>query len=226
MSRFTRTLLCLAALLVSVTAAPLSSRAASIIYSDLNSDPANVYSSGVGYTVSGSSTQIGLVISALPFTPGANYDLSQIDVALGYVSGTNSFMLSLVNDNGGRPGTTVLDSWTVSTTANLGTCCALDTVTPNGTDVLLGGVQYWLVAAPGAADSWAGWNWNTTGARGTVAQSTDGISWGLFPNTTLGAFDVLGNSVTATPEPSTAKLLGTALAAMLVLVHFGSRRSS
>jgi len=213
----------LAALLVSVAAVPLTSRAGSIIYSNLNSDPANVYNCCTGYTVSGPTSGVGSIISAMAFTPGANYDLSQIDLAMSYVSGTNSFTLELVNDNSGQPGSTVLESWTINSMPGLGTCCGLDTVTSTGV-LLQGGVQYWLEAVP-PSDLFGAWNWNNTGATGTFAQSLDnGATWNRFNNTN-GAFDVLGNVPTATPEPSAAMLLGTALASMLVLFHLGSRRS-
>ena len=224
MSRFQRALLCMSVLLVSVAAVPLTSRADSVIYSNLNSDPTHVYNGGIGYNVSGPNSGVGSIISAMTFTPGANYDLSQIDLAMGYISGTNSFTLELVNDNGNQPGTTVLESWTVNNSPTFGTCCTLDTVTSPGI-LLQAGVQYWLEAVP-ASDLYAAWNQNNTGARGTIAQSSSGVTWNVFPNNTTGAFDVLGTTPVPVPEPSAALLLGTSMGTMLVLVHLGSRRSS
>src|ERR1035441_5882827 len=70
--------------------------------------PANViissFGPGNGYDLNGglSISTIGSANSyetatAVSFTPSSTYTLSQIDLALGYVSGTNSFVVKLVN---------------------------------------------------------------------------------------------------------------------------------
>jgi hypothetical protein len=226
MSRFTRTPLCLAALLVSVVPVPLT----------------------------GDGIPPGpLTISAMAFTPGANYDLSQIDLAMTYILGTNSFTLDLVGDYGGRPGSTILESWTVSNAPPYRTCCIIDTVTSTSGLLLQSGYEYWLEAVPGSdSDTREAWNYNSIGATGLIAQSEYGDNdWFTF-NFRNGAFDVLGNTATSTaskfsviysnfnsdltnlynvsdtwtvqgplgpaPEPSAEILLATALA--LVLVFF------
>jgi hypothetical protein len=218
MSRFTFPLLCSAAFLVSVAAAPLTSRASSIVYSNLNSNPSDVYNCcNASVEI---SPPLSETLAAMSFTPGANYDLNQIDLAIQYFLGTNGFTLNLVNDHNGLPGSTVIESWAVTSLPGGGTCCILDSVTSTGV-LLEGGAQYWLEVLP-FSDSFLAWNLNNTGALGTNALSRDnGKTWSPFDYYT-GAFDVLGNPV---PEPSAAMLLGTALVAMLVLFHFGSRRS-
>jgi len=217
-SQLARTLLWVAVLLLSVAALPLTSKASSVtIYSNFNSDPSNLYGS-TGWAELGPN--IGDLSQIMAFTPSKSYDLTQIDLAMGWISGTNSFTLDLETDNAGQPSGTVLGSWTINTMPPaFPACCAVDTVTSPGI-FLQGGDQYWLVAAfPG--DTFALWMQNNIGASGNGALSYEGSIWYPSVYNPNGAFDVLGNP---TPEPSAAVLLGTALAAFLVLFHFGSRR--
>ncbi len=222
MSRPARTFLRGAVLLLSVAVLPLTSKASTLtIYSNFNSNPSNLYNSGVGWAELG-GTPLAF-ISAMAFTPAASYDLTQIDLAMVYVSGTNSFTLNLETGNGGVPSNTILQSWTVDDMPTSGSCCGVDTVTSPGIH-LTGGDPYWLVVQV-PHNTGATWNWNNTGATGTVASSLNsGSTWQSLGGT-LGAFDVLGNKA-AVPEPSVAVLLGTALAASLVFLPFGLRRAS
>jgi hypothetical protein len=47
---------------------------------------------------------------------------SQIDLALGHVSGVNAATIQVARDNGGIP-ETVLGTWSVSGRRTLGSCC-------------------------------------------------------------------------------------------------------
>jgi hypothetical protein len=190
----------------------------SIIYSNLGSG-GTVYNETIGYSVS------AFVTSAMAFTPSANYDLAQIDLALGNSEGTNSAIVTILTDSSDAPGT-VLDTWNLtglpafSTTSTiLQTLTPGSSTTPSAVIALNSGVQYWIEAVASPLDTLDGWNWNSTGATGPKWQMVSGTI-----TATNGAFDVLGNSVTVTtPEPSTWLLLGIGL---LVLLALAARRNS
>jgi hypothetical protein len=203
--------------LLSVAVLPLTSKASTItIYSNFNSNPGNLYNPSVGWAELGGEPLAD--ISAMAFTPAASYDLTQIDLAMVYTSGTNSFTLDLETGNGGIPSNTILQAWTVNNMPSSGSCCGVDTVTSPGIH-LTGGDPYWLVVkVPNSAD--ATWNWNNIGAKGSAASSQNGGSTWQSLGGTLGAFDVLGKKA-AVPEPSVPALLVTALAAFLVFLPFG-----
>src|SRR5438128_855967 len=108
-----------------------------------NFGPANTYNSGSGSTVSGASSGTGqFVASAMSFTPAGTFVLTQIDVAVGFVSRTNSVALSLNSDSGGLPGGVIMN-WTISGLPVFGTCCTVDTVTPGSPVILTSGTRFW-----------------------------------------------------------------------------------
>jgi hypothetical protein len=71
-----------------------------------------------------------------------------------------------------------------------GTCCALDTVAVPPVPVIAG-KQYWVIAIPGASDTWDAWNWSNS-AYGTLAEN-EGSGWFSEGYEPQGAFDVLGD---------------------------------
>jgi hypothetical protein len=174
---------------------------AATIYNNFNSG--NGYSTTTGWTVSGSTSTPGSFTAAMAFTPSGTFTLSQIDVAINLISGTNSASLTLNSDSGGAPGG-VLETWSLSSLPAFGACCTVETVTPVGSIVLTSGTQYWIVASAIASDTWAGWMLNTTSATGF--EWSNGTTTG---GQTLGAFDVLGDPV---PEPSSVLLTAGGLA--------------
>ncbi|MGD0693363.1 MAG: PEP-CTERM sorting domain-containing protein [Terriglobia bacterium] len=209
MNRSQRTLLLAAILTLGVTLLPSTAKATTI-FSDFGSG--NPYSCCGGYTIGLGFTQGNSFIS------GATYDLTQIDVALGYIQGNNP-TLSLYADNGSDLPGALIESWSLSGLPRYGTCCAIETVAPVGTVVLTGGAQYWLLASGGTSD-WSAWYFNNTGALGQRYINGNGYN-NYVTTDTMAAFDVLGKA--ATPEPGTIILLGSGLTG---LIGFARRRLS
>jgi hypothetical protein len=198
--------------------APGPIRAANV-YSDLGSGT-TVYDPINPWCVTGASSPscgpLTLRMVASSFTPSANYNLTQVDMALQFVSGTNQVDVSLATDGGGVPSGTTLASWSFSNLPPYnGSCCALQTETFSSGPVLTAGITYWLVASPGGTDTAAGWMHSSTG--GTNPLDYFNGAW----NTTTGpavAFDVIGNLTdTAVPEPCTLLLVTLGLTVALVV---------
>lgn len=171
------------------------------IFSDFG--PGNSYTSGIGWTVSGPASTAGFFQSvAMPFTSSGDYQLSQIDIALGFAGGTNSATLTLNSDNSGTPGA-VLMTWNLSSLPAFGTCCVVETLTPSSPLLLSSGTLYWVVSNPGTSDTFLAWNLNDMGATGLV-ELNNGNGFFIAPHSELGAFDVLGDVATTVPEPTTS----------------------
>src|SRR5579864_1069920 len=138
--------------------------AGAVIYSDFGPGFASESTTnGPGWCVTGNTTpNCGPMTDrwiAAPFTPSSTSTLQQLDLALGYSSGTSAAVIDLVNDAGGLPGTSVLESWTpAGLTTNCFDCATpLVTLPSTGGVVLNGGTRYWVLAkgaAPDTLDFW------------------------------------------------------------------------
>jgi hypothetical protein len=173
------------------------------LFSDLGS-PRNVYNRADGWRVSGANSQTGMSFTtASQFQPANSGTVSQIDVAVTYVSGVNSFNVALYSDNGGLPGT-VLSQWnSLSSSTNFGGCCGMVTISGITGISLTAGTDYWLVIEPASPDSttWETWNLNTVRLSGGVLYSNDnGRSWNGSGQEVLGAFDILGSPISGSPS--------------------------
>ncbi len=142
--------------------------------------------------VDGSQSGAGWQVNAdfIPsseFTSPGNYSVTQLSVALGYLSGTNGATISLLNAGpSGAPGK-VLGSWSV---AGQPACCAGAVTTVSGiTGVnLLAGLKYFVQISPGDDSTSDAWNFNN-----------DGVSTPIYNGKTLAyasstapAFEVIG----------------------------------
>jgi hypothetical protein len=192
-----------------------SLRATDVLFSVLNANPASIYNASTSHTIEGSAAG-PFDAQGFSFMPSASEQLLQIAIALSSDGGTNSMSVTLNSDSSGLPGA-VLETWNVSGLPSGGTCCTLQTLTSNLTIDLFTGTRYWVVALPGANDSFGGWNLDNTGITGTRVIEHDPAGPFSILDTTdeLGAFAVIGNGVQVTPpvpEPVSTALVGLGLA--------------
>jgi len=182
--------------------------AGTIIFNDFG--PSNAYSSTTGWSFFQTSGPSGNATMANQFTPSGTYQLSQIDLALLFVSGTNAATVTLNSNTSGSPGA-VLATWNLSGLPANQTCCTVQTLLPVSPLVLSSGTPYWIVVSEPFPNSIGYWAVNTTGVTG-IAESNTGSGW-FSCCSSLGAFDVQGNAV---PEPATVTTGGLALLFIIV----------
>jgi hypothetical protein len=189
---------------------------ASVIFSNFGAGDS--YTNGVGWTVSGPSSFDGEADQSMPFTAALTGNVSQIDLPLNFIfdggapESTHTGTISLWTDVNGSLGTQ-LGAWSVSV-PNSGL------VTVSGiSGVEIDALGTYFLTASASGDAFDAWEWNSTGQQATF------IDAGSNQFATLGAFDVLGSSVTATPLPSTWLMLFSGFAMIGFLIRFGTRKS-
>ena len=87
--------------------------------------------------------------NANEFTPSVGGQITRIDIALSWVSGTNNATVELVQDNGGFPTGQVMGVWSVAGQAPFGGCCAVTTINTGRLIPVGAGRHYWLLAISG-----------------------------------------------------------------------------
>ncbi|HEX3822760.1 MAG TPA: hypothetical protein VHW45_20685 [Candidatus Sulfotelmatobacter sp.] len=129
------------------TAAPTTPPKLTTIFSNLGPTPTNAYNDTTGYYVLGPTNSVGLPEQAIgvPFIPATTSHVKQLQVAVGWISGTELVNVGLYSDNGGTVGT-LLAGGEASIMPAFGTCCNLVTVNISTTTVTAG-TQYWIVAS-------------------------------------------------------------------------------
>lgn len=152
-----------------------------------------------------------------PFTASISGTLSQIDLGLGHVSGTNSAVVSIYTDVSNNLGTLVFSGTVFNQPAFDSSSTILATLSATA-GILVAGDDYYLVVAPGAADTADAWNFNNTGATGTILFD-NGSGFNDSQPDTLQAFDVRVNATTV-PEPSSWLTLGAELLCLLAVASW------
>jgi hypothetical protein len=115
------------------------------LFSDLVGGGATVYQCCAGLPVSGTGPVGTSFTQANLFTSTASGSVSQIDLAIGYAGGTNTFYASILTDNGGLPGTELWNQQNLSSSQTVGGCCGLVTITGITGLTLTAGQQYFVV---------------------------------------------------------------------------------
>jgi hypothetical protein len=126
------------------------------------------------------------------FTPTANHTVTEIQVGVTWVEGPNSVILSLNDDNGGKPGK-ALHTWMFTNLPTFGTCCTLQTATVTQGIAVTKGTQYWVVlrTSPSNQGTWTVWDNNIHDLQGPFSNSL-GNGWFQQSTQELGAFGVFG----------------------------------
>ena len=158
-----------------------------VIFTNLGTDPLNLYNAlEGGYYVAGptNGTIADSQWMAVPFkTKAAAVHATRLQAAIGWISGTKQVRLNIYTDAGGVVGTLVGGGQTANI-PDLGVCCALATVNiPAPGIALLANTNYWLVAQStnGAQDLLSAWqssvNTNIGGNVGNAGWFTFSSLW-------------------------------------------------
>ena len=129
-----------------ITAAKNPKPSLTTIFSNLGPTPTNAYNDTTGYYVLGPNNSVALPEQwiGVPFTPSADAHVEQLQLAIGYISGTSLVDVGLYSDNAGTVGSPLATGHAV-TIPTFGTCCQLVTVNIKSTSITKG-TQYWIVA--------------------------------------------------------------------------------
>jgi len=196
-----------------------------ILFSDLGG-PGNLYNDASSQAVCGTgacSPDSFAIANAFTASGSGTLTVTQVDVAVGNLLTPATFGVSIWTDLNDTPGSMVSNALWTPIAATATACCAnLVTIPVSGVN-LVGGQTYFLVISPMSAsdDSYNEWFDNSTNTTGLVLMSSNGgTTWSNAGMPNLQAFDVLGNTASATPEPGSSILFGTGA---LALLYFARR---
>jgi len=163
----------------------------SVIFTTLGEG--NAYNPGSGWTIANTGAVGFTQWFAFPVTPSADATVTQIVEAVGYVTGTNSVTIALMDDNGGVPGN-ILQKKTVKNLDTFGNCCNV-AVDKFRTGVpVKAGTTYWVAALlpkKSQASTWDAWNLSTADQDVVPAAFYNGTTW-VQTNANYSAFAVYG----------------------------------
>ncbi len=183
---------------------------AGTLYTNLGSG-SDVYNCCSGWTISGTGSIGTSFTSANEFSPTSSGSVGEIDVAVGFVEGANSFYVALYTNNNGIPGSQLGEWGGLSSSTTFGSCCGLVDITGISGLNITAGTDYWLVIGPTSTSSttWEAWNFSNS-ATGNDDYSTDGgLTWVQQGNQSQGAFQIIAGTGGTTPEPTSLLLFGT-----------------
>lgn len=199
--------------LCAVLALSMAPAKAEVVYSDFAAG--QTYNGSNGWGITGSNAYPGSIYSGIAFAfivgPN-NYSLSQIDLGLAHVVGTNEADIVLYGSNSTdtAPEATI-SSWTVANQPQAGSSDSVLTTISGITGITLtSGNTYFIGVLPFNSSTYDFWNVAslTTPGYGYEITATGG---GPEPTTEAGAFDVIGTPVANVPEPLTLSIFGAGL---------------
>jgi hypothetical protein len=165
----------------------------------------DAYNTGTGYTISaGAPINTDWDQGNSFVVTGDTYSLTSIEVAIGYVTGTNMVTFTLHEDNAGVPGN-VLESFDFVNMGPFGNNNAPMEGASVANPTLQEGSTYWLIASS-ANNSWLAWNLNSIGDTRPRAARQNLGPWGVN-NDTSAVFRING----VVPAPGALALLGVGL---------------
>ena len=178
--------------------APPTHDGAQAIFSNLGTRyPMGLYFCCSGATVSGPDSALGFQSwPAMEFTPSTDATVTELDLAIEWISGTNEVDLGLYTDAGGIPGT-LLKTFKASGLQSVGGCCSLAVGKDKEGIPITAGTPYWVAAttARNAPDTFGSWEFNSTDQVDAVPSAVNkGSGWvtngGAVP---AASFAVYGN---------------------------------
>jgi hypothetical protein len=167
---------------------------AAVIVSTLG--PADSYDIGVGYTIGYSSNEFDQG-NSFSFAVAMPYYLDTIELAVGYLSGTNEIDVWLMSDAAGEPGA-IIEAFNFTNLGAFGQDNPLLVGTSVLRPVLTPGTDYWLIASAPNSDTWAAWNLSSPAVSGLRAVREGTGPWSVDTDT-MAAFRIEGSTVIPAP---------------------------
>jgi len=157
------------------------------IYTDFGPTTTDYYNDTTGYYVLGPDNTVGDTQQAigLPFTPKADAHVTQLQAAIGYISGTSAVDIGLYSDASGTPGT-LLAAGHSTTIPDFGACCTVVSVNIVSTAVTAG-TQYWIVASSDTHGPDFGGVWQASNLYNIAGNESDSGWFTFSANVPAGA---------------------------------------
>jgi hypothetical protein len=180
------------------TAPPSHDIGATVIFSNIGTKyRKGLYFCCSGATISGPDSVLQFQSwPAMQFTPSTDATVTEIDVAVEWISGTNEVDLDVYTDAGGVPGT-LLKTFKTTVLQFVGGCCSLAVCKDRKGIPITAGTPYWIAVTSDAngPDTFGSWEFNTTDQLDAVPSAVNkGSGWvsngGAVP---AASFAVYGN---------------------------------
>ena len=147
------------------TAPPRHDDGATLIFSNIgNKYRLGLYFCCSGATVSGPDSGLGFQSwPAMQFVPSTDATVTELDVAVEWIEGTNEVDLDLYADSGGVPGT-LLKTFTATGLQSDGGCCGLAVGKDKDGIAIVAGTPYWVAVTTdkNGTDTFGSWEFNST----------------------------------------------------------------